>query len=948
MHLSNDQITLFVSHTASEDELADIERHLEDCNQCLSLMSQTARASLRTTERARYHLLGLIGAGSMGVVYAAYDHTLHRKVALKRIRGQVTPERRQRLLTEARAAARLRHSNVVTIHDVGEDAEGLFLSMELLEGVTLRAWLKERPRARRALLQVFLSAGEGLAAAHRAQVIHRDFKPENVIVYKDIAVVTDFGLSRAAGIDEHASDDAVVGTPAYMAPEVWVGNIANERSDQFSFCVALYEALLNQRPFSGSTEREIHQSVSAGIKLPRTLPLKLRQVLERGLKLRPEDRFTSTDEMLTQLRAVVRPPRSRGAALAAGVTVALAMIAVLVVSGTLKSRACAQPPDAWTQLWTVAVQEEVRLSFRNTQRTYADETFASVNRAFTHFVQGWLSVRTQACAATHIHAQQSTELLDRRLACLNRRLSDAQIAVQLFQTADAEIVTKALDTTSNLLRLDDCSNLEALLGRPAVPNSPEVTAVQQELARAVALQASGKFSEALRSAQKAKDAAKWGSLIAEAGLRIAELQQNGGDSEHAIESAERAIQDADKSADDETRAKAGFILTSLKIEAGKFDDADKHLSAALSALSRVSESHTTRLQKLHLLVFYALSKGKFEEGLQYSSELLSVVEREIPSSPLAIARAKLRHSHMLGASGKLTESMAELNSAAALLEAEVGALHPLFTDVLSTRAQLRLHLSQFELAIDDAKRLLVLVPSQLGPEHPQLAFTHYILAASGASLNRPQAEVLPHFKRAQEITEKSRGSRAPWLFVIRGEEANYLASQGARAQADTAFASTLRFGEEIHGQTSPLLGDILVQSGLNRLKLKDAKGAEKLIERALTLNRNSGIQENPKTWEFRAALAQVRLHLKNWVQARKDLEHFAAHPTLFNDDIVPQVYVTLAEALVAQKPYEPQRAFQLATRGKELFEGLKLSREQAEAEALIRKIQYTQLEHRKN
>jgi serine/threonine protein kinase len=233
----------------------------------------------------------------MGEVYAAHDSQLDRKVALKLLRAdpdEDDPEHlRIRLLREAQAMARLSHPNVVAIYDVGTFKDHVFIAMEHVSGRTLRRWLAESPRPWREIVAHFIEAGRGLAAAHAAQVLHRDFKPENVLVGTDGRIrVLDFGLARANERDPDSTEielasltvskakqlaldvshtGAMVGTPAYMAPEQLLGQAIDARADQFSFAVSLYEALYGERPFAGENLSVLMGEVIAGkVKRPRT------------------------------------------------------------------------------------------------------------------------------------------------------------------------------------------------------------------------------------------------------------------------------------------------------------------------------------------------------------------------------------------------------------------------------------------------------------------------------------------------------------------------------------------------------------------------------------------------------------------------------------------------------------------------------------------------------
>ncbi|MBA3547636.1 MAG: serine/threonine protein kinase, partial [Nannocystis sp.] len=289
------------------------------------------------TAIGRYMVLGRLGAGAMGVVYAAYDPELDRKVALKLLhpRGHSSLDSRLRLMREAKALARLSHPNVVAVHDVGTYAERVFLAMEFVDGKTLGAWLKEQPQPWEQVVAVMRKAGEGLAAAHVAGLVHRDFKPDNVLIARDGRVrVLDFGLARSASETGSVEDlgpeaamvasvsgsrrvhaeleaaqltrtGAMVGTPAYMSPEQHLGRGADPRSDQFSFCVTLYQALYGVRPFAGERISGLAFQVLQGKIGPppagSAVPARVRRVVLRGLSANPDDRYDSMPALLAAL-----------------------------------------------------------------------------------------------------------------------------------------------------------------------------------------------------------------------------------------------------------------------------------------------------------------------------------------------------------------------------------------------------------------------------------------------------------------------------------------------------------------------------------------------------------------------------------------------------------------------------------------------------------------------
>jgi predicted Ser/Thr protein kinase len=347
--------------------------------------TRSASTSLGAT-LGRYRLEHELGAGGMGVVHAAFDPDLERRVALKVLHTSDSPEARQRLLREARAMARLTHENVAVVHEVGTANGRDYVAMELIDGETLADWLKQ-PRSEREIVGAFVAAGRGLAAAHAAGLVHRDFKPRNVLRRKDgRIVVTDFGLARGVEADGEGSAEialettmrisekrietsslsgltatgSVLGTPAYMAPEQWRGKTVGPAADQFAFCVALWEALTGERPFKGATLEALEHAVTQA---PRELdddklPRRLRAALRRGLAADPRDRWPSMDALLVR----ITPGASRpGVALiiASGAVVVAAGVYALVGQDDAAGARCAPARDV-AAIWSPAQAAKLR------------------------------------------------------------------------------------------------------------------------------------------------------------------------------------------------------------------------------------------------------------------------------------------------------------------------------------------------------------------------------------------------------------------------------------------------------------------------------------------------------------------------------------------------------------------------------------------------------------
>ena len=323
----------------------------------------------------RYHLERELGAGGMGVVHVAFDPDLERRVALKVLRGATGEDAAKRLQREARAMARLSHPNVVTVHEVGTAHGRDYVAMELIDGESLAEWLRANEHPPHEIIQAFLAAGRGLAAAHAAGIVHRDFKPHNVLrSHAGRICVTDFGLAREANVTEakvpsssgdHSSlsgltiSGSVLGTPAYMAPEQWDGGEVTPATDQFGYCVALWEALAGERPYRGLTAAELRKQVAEGPQAldASNIPRRVRAILRRGLDPDPSKRWRSMDELLQRLARAERKPWMVFAAV--GAALIAAAVLVLVLGGKQSTSGCAQPgldPDTvWSEGAVAAV-----------------------------------------------------------------------------------------------------------------------------------------------------------------------------------------------------------------------------------------------------------------------------------------------------------------------------------------------------------------------------------------------------------------------------------------------------------------------------------------------------------------------------------------------------------------------------------------------------------------
>ena len=496
----------------------------------------------RGTQLGRYLLLHEIGHGAMGVVYAAYDPELDRKIAIKVIDSRKAGGGRasigeRSLLREAQAIAKLQHPNVIHVYDAGVAEDGVFVAMELVDGVTLGDWVQPETTVAQ-ITAAFVQAGRGLAAAHAAGLVHRDFKPDNVLVDRQgRARVLDFGLARRPD-DELAPGDAVTtakdvaladsrestselqrltrtggiaGTPAYMSPEQFHGRGVDARSDQFAFCVALLEALDGVRPFAADDLPQLIYVVSRGqMREPpaqsRT-PSWMRAILVRGLAPKPEDRWPSMDELLAALER--DPARRQRGLIAGGLALAAVFGAVALRVGPAASEddPCAGAGEAIDDSWDDAHRDAIRTALAPGDD---EAVWQRVEATLDDYATQWSAMRRDACEAFEVQARQPAHVHKRRARCLDERREDLDTVVDLLDEVAPDELDSAERITTALRPIADCADVEALLAELEPPEDPAVLDAVNDaraaLNRARMLKLAGRLEEATKLVDEVVDA----------------------------------------------------------------------------------------------------------------------------------------------------------------------------------------------------------------------------------------------------------------------------------------------------------------------------------------------------------------------------------------------------------------------------------------------------------
>lgn len=510
------------------------------------------RAPRRGDTLGRYVLLERLGEGGMGLVYAAYDPDLDRRIAIKILRGpsvSFDEDSRARLLREAQAMARLSHPNVMTVHEVGTAQGRPFIAMELVAGQDLRTWFRARTRSWKEVLEVMLGAGRGLAAAHRAGLIHRDFKPANVLVGDDGLVrVLDFGLARQVGTSAALEPDdetllrsgvsgsdsrldtpltragTVPGTPAYMAPEQHLRGELDEQTDQFAFCVTAYEGFFGRRPFEGGNRASLMMAVTQGqiVAPPRSTPVprRLIRAIYKGLSSNPADRFPDMHALLDEMEAAGRPRRLTMPALGSSLVVLGG--AAWWLSADAPADPCPRPDAALAEAWGRDQREAVRAAFSKAELPHAERSASAVIERLDHYAEHWIEASIESCRATRIEHRQSRTMHEVVVRCLERSRRDLKHVADVLADAPGThgLLDDATKISGALPPIDACDPA-ALADDPLPsPDDPDaVEAIRDELSRVRALWAAARYEEGLPIAARAVDRARdsgYPPIVAEA------------------------------------------------------------------------------------------------------------------------------------------------------------------------------------------------------------------------------------------------------------------------------------------------------------------------------------------------------------------------------------------------------------------------------------------------
>ncbi|MDI1442595.1 serine/threonine-protein kinase [Polyangium sp. 6x1] len=888
--LSDNTVAEFAEGLLDAQAVERVERHAATCVSCRRLLSELAKqfsvlelpggeASATDEGRAgratprkramaaasapvgglsrgailgRYMILETLGAGGMGVVFAAYDPELDRKVALKILRPEIlqrAPGAELRLMREAQAMARISHPNVLAIHDVGTLGDGLFFAMEYVDGSTLAGWLSQKERSWREILDLFVQAGRGLSAAHAAGLVHRDFKPENVLVARDGRVrVADFGLARALAAPPSPPEDApaaredgeglasltrsgaVLGTPAYMAPEQFEGVTVDAQADQFSFCLALFEALHGERPFSVNTREAVMTEAPSG-RLPRPkdapgLPAHVLRALERGLRPSPAERFPSMDALLSALtHDGQRAFRNRVVG-----ALAVAALGGAALFGVLRAEPsaplCSGAPERFAAVFGEPQKRAIRERFLATELPYAQDAWLGIEQALDAYGRGWSTMHTEACEATRLRGAQSDEVLSLRMLCLDRRLDEVRALLGVLETSGKDQVAKAPEAAKSLGDVSVCADVEGLRSPVRLPErqaaADEARQIREQIARASALSAVGRYQEGLAVAEAAVTRAQalaHAPTEAEALTALSELQSAMGDPKAAEASLRRAFSAAQAGHHDRAAAQAAIQLVDVVgSQLRRFDEGLQWAWLAEALLRRGKEDEGL-LAQLHENRgdVYLTQADHTRAGEQYARSL-ALWQRVAGPQDLRVAGVLYNLGQVATWRGDMAEAMEQTRRSTEQLEAILGPHHPKVAFVLGGVATAHFNEGHHVEALAVYKRALAIQRAALGSGHVNVART---LLGMGHALQalHENAQALAAYEEALSIFEKDRSTlplSAEVLLGISCAEVDAGRLEKALAASERALLAFEQvFGPE-HDQVAAALdnmADVLLELG---------------------------------------------------------------------------------------------------------------------------------------
>jgi tetratricopeptide (TPR) repeat protein/predicted Ser/Thr protein kinase len=853
------------------------------------LRSRVSRGA--KTRFGRYLLLRLLGEGGMGVVFSAYDEELDRRVAIKILNVEASGGTmgRTRIRREAQALAKVSHPNIVQIYEVGEEDGQIYLAMELVDGDTLRVWQDQAPRSWREILTRWIEVGRGLAAAHKAGLIHRDLKPDNAILGRDGRVrVLDFGLARSGDLPEPVEpveplpaqaprDDAaltvdgtLIGTPAYMAPEQHLRMAVDHRADIFAFCVSLYEGLYGERPFAGHGVA-LAIAVNSGHvrEAPRgsKVPQRLRRVLLRGLRVDVSERWQDMEALLA---ALVDDPALRWRRIAGVGALVLGAAAagnLLQPEASDEVPACAEAGASIAAVWNDERARAIGAALAATGLPHAADTWVRARALVEAQVDAWRTASVAACEDTHVHRRQSPALLASRVACLHERERELAALLTSLASGGEAAVDHAIEASAELTPIPKCSAEVVLRDRVAPPGDPAVAAVvealRDELARIKASADAGRPGEVAATIDAVvtrAEASGYLPILAEAQMRRGLLRESSGDykgAEAALSAAWWAALASDH--DELARRAAAHLPRVVGAQSERHGEAMVWIQNADAVARRRGLTPKDDLVRLRNLAVLDESAGRYTEASARLTEALTIAEAEYgPASPAACAVHE-ELGLVQRQTGEYAAALGHTDRALEITRATHGAEHPRLAAILQSKSMVLALIGDDASADAATHEAIRLTERAYGVDSPRLAFMLNDLAVTTCERGG-LAEAEPLYRRALALRLTALGREHMLVTTVLYNLGTCLAGEEARRdEARALFEETLAIRERLVGEDHPKVAFPLLGLAGLALEVGGLDEAERLYRRALKIREKSLGAEHSRLSYPLAGLAKVAL-----------------------------------------------------------------------------------------
>ncbi|MEM9460901.1 MAG: serine/threonine-protein kinase, partial [Myxococcota bacterium] len=798
----------------------------------------------------------------------------------------------------------------------GAHAEKIFVVMELVPGQSLRTWMRQQPPPSwRRCVEVFIEAGEGLAAAHECGLVHRDFKPTNVIVDpRDRPRVLDFGLARQAGdhdtsesttlpTDEGAPMESLVlsspltetgtvlGTPAYMPPEQVHGRMPDARSDQFSFCVSLYEAVYAQRPYEGDTlQAQVMSMVNGEIRpAPRgtKVPGALRRALLRGLVSEPTDRWPSMHALLTELRRIVAPRARRGLTVGLGVGV-LGIVAALG-SGPWNDNTEQRCTGARAQLqgiWDPTRRAQLRAAVLGTELSYAARTWEQTQQQLDDYTTAWVEAYTEVCEATAVRQEQSEDERSLRVRCLNEHKAVLESRIELLAHANERAVTRAIDMIAGLPRLARCDDVDALRQqqqRVPPPEDPavarEVDELRQRMVSARALAFAGKHHELLEQVDAVANRARaldYGPLLAE----LEHLRGVASQGEGRYDEAEQHFQEAfglalEHRHDPFALNAARDLVLLMGYRNTRHDEALMWGTTIAQPLARAQGDPISLAQVWNHMGVVLLMKGDHEQAYALVDRARRLHEQTLGTDHPLVAQSLGNLGNVLRGQGRLEQAKVRYEQALEIQRRVRGSDHPSTLKSVSNLGTVLAEQGRYEEAKERFGVALRAWQQMRGEDHPIVL--HYLNNLGEiASRQENYAEAKRLHERALELRTQTLGDDHPDVAQSLSNLGNVFIATQEYEPALRRHQQALRIRERVMGPDHPDVATSLASLGGVHLGLHEPPKAQEHYQRALKIWESALGTEHPTVSYALVGLARAALEQDEAEAAREPAQRALA------------------------------------------------------------------------